>query len=455
MFQTEGMKTQSGMAQQKLVQYSGIARELVSFSLPLILSGVLQQLYNWVDAFIVGHVEGELAMGSVGATTASVNFFIMAMTGFTLGLSVLMAQRHGAGEDERIPKVLSAYVFILGGVFALIAVPGFFFAGELLELLDTTEDMLPFSTQYLSIIFIGMPFLAVYNVYSSALRAIGDSRAPFLAVAVSSVVNIALDILLVAVIPWGVRGAAIATVFSQAAMTVFIICYAVKRHPVLRFSVGRGMSGAGHILAGARFGLPPMIQSCVGAAGSMLLQSFMNSFGTDTVTAITTAYRVDTIILLPIINLGSAISTLSAQSHGALDDARAGRILNMGALLMAAVSLLLTGIIIPTGGWLISIFGAGETVVGIGRSFFWGIAPFYVVYGLAMAVRGHLEGLGDMVFSSATGIAALLARIAASYAMRPVFGNMTVAYAEALSWGLMLLLYAARLIYKRRSPARR
>ena len=120
-----------------------IARELFSFSLPLILSGVLQQLYNWVDAFIVGHVEGELAMGAIGATTAAVNLFITAMTGFTLGLNVLMAQLHGAGEDSRLAGMLRAFAAILLAVFAAIALPGVFLAGELLELLDTTPDMLP------------------------------------------------------------------------------------------------------------------------------------------------------------------------------------------------------------------------------------------------------------------------------------------------------------------------
>ena len=429
--------------------WGGIARELVSFSLPLILSGVLQQLYNWVDAFIVGHVEGQLAMGSVGATTTSVNLFVTVITGFTLGLNVLMAQRHGAGETHKVAKTLSLFALILGGTFLVIAVPGYFFAGELLVLLDTTQDMLPLSTQYLSVIFLGMPFLAVYNTYSAALRALGDSRAPFLSVLVSSLVNIALDILLVAIIPWGVRGAAIATVFSQAAMAVFIIAYAAKVHPELRF-VRPVKADLPLLKKGMLYGVPPMLQSSIGAAGSLFLQRFMNSFGTDTVTAITTAYRVDTIILLPIINLGSAISTLTAHSHGAGDDARARRILYAGAVLMTGVSLLLTGIIIPTGGWLISIFGAGETVVGIGEDFFGGIAPFYVVYGLALAVRGSLEGFGDLIYSSAVSVAALAVRIGASYAMKPVFEALTIAYAEALSWALMLALYALRFIVKRR-----
>lgn len=442
------------MAKDKLRPYGGIARELIGFSMPLILSGVLQQLYNWVDAFIVGHVEGQLAMGSVGATTACVNLFLAVMMGFTVGLNVLMAQRHGAGEDEKVPRILSSFSVILCAVFVVVGALGYFFAGELLALLDTTSDMMELSTEYLSIVFLGMPFLAVYNVYSAALRAVGDSRAPFLSVAVSAAVNVALDILLVAVIPWGVRGAAIATVASQAAMTVFIAAYAVKKHPILRWRMERGIFRAGSIGESLRFGLPPMIQSSIGAFGSVILQSYMNGFGDTTVTAITSAYRVDTVILLPIINLGSAISTLTAQSHGAGDDRRGTRILGVGCVLMTVVSLLLTAIIIPTGGWLISLFGAGEEVSGIGAGFFRCIAPFYVVYGLAMSIRGHIEGLGDMLVSSGVGLAALALRIALSYAMTGVYGSMNIAYAEAYCWVLMAALYILRLArLKRRRQA--
>ncbi len=427
-----------------------IARELVAFSAPLIMSGVLQQLYNWADAFIVGHVLGQLAMGAVGATVTCVNFFVTVMTGFTLGLNVYMAQRHGAGRDGELPLILRAFCLILGAAFLAAAAPGFAFAGPLLGLLDTTPNMLPLSTQYLSVIFLGMPFLAVYNVYSAALRAVGDSRAPFLAVCVSSLVNVALDLLLVAVIPLGVRGAAIATVASQAAMTVFIVLYAVRKRPELRFKLFSRAPGRPVVRTGFAFGLPPMVQSSIGALGSLILQSYMNGFGDATVTAITTAYRVDTIILLPIINLGSAISTLTAQSHGAGDSARAGRILSVGCAVMSAVALALTAAVIPAGGHLIAMFGAEGDVVAIGADFFRCIAPYYAVYGLAMCVRGYIEGLGDMLCSSAVGIAALALRIGLSYALTGIFWNMTIAYAEAFCWVLMLALYLLRLAALRR-----
>ena len=191
-----------------------------------------------------------------------------------------------------------------------------------------------------------------------------------------------------------------------------------------------------------------MIQSSISAFGSLLLQNFMNGFGTQTVAAITTAYRVDTIILLPIINLGSGISTIVAQSFGAGQEKRTRKILGVGTIIMIVVSLLMTALVIPTGGHLISLFGVGYEATEIGRNFFLRIASFYAIFGLATAVRGYLEGLGDVLFSSIAGIASLIARIVLSYALVGVWGNMVIAYAEGFSWGLLLGLYLIRLMWK-------
>ena len=187
-----------------------------------------------------------------------------------------------------------------------------------------------------------------------------------------------------------------------------------------------------------------MIQSSISSLGSLILQNFMNGFGTQTVAAITTAYRIDTIVLLPIINLGSGISTLTAQSYGAGRTDRTRRILLAGSGVMLLVSLALTLLVIPTGGHLIALFGAGAEAVRIGSDFFLRIASFYVVYGLAMSVRGCLEGIGDVTYSSIAGIASLVFRIFLSYALADLFGNMVIAYAEAFSWLLLLGLYILR-----------
>ena len=430
-----------------------IMKTLARFSLPLILSGILQQLYNWVDAFIVGNVDGELALAAIGATGTVVNFYLTAITGFTLGLTILVAQKYGSGQMDYIPRVLSTYAMLFGGLFLALSALGVGLSGPMLRLLHTTADTVLLAEQYLRIIFAGVPFLAVYNVYSAALRGIGDTRAPFFAILLSSAVNVVLDILFVGVFRWSVAGAALATVISQAAMTVFLVAYTAKQHPLLRFRPGKSAFDRAALVQGAHLGVPPMIQSSVSAFGGLLLQNFMNGFGTQTVAAITTAYRIDSIILLPIVNLGSGISTVVAQNHGAGEEKRARRTFAVGSGMMAVVSLLMTALVIPTGGFLIAMFGVGPEATEIGRRFFQCIAGFYVVNGMAMAVRGYLEGLGDVTYSSAAGIASLVFRIAASYALAGFFGSMVIAYAEAFSWGLLLLLYLFRLAWKlRRQP---
>ncbi len=228
-------------SQLRSAPWRATARTLAAFSLPLILSGVLQQLYNWADAFIVGNVEGELALAAIGATGTISNFCLLAITGFTVGLSIFFAQTYGRGEEALLPRILSTFTLLLGAVFLLLGLGGAAASGRLLRLLHTTADTLSLAEEYLSVIFLGIPFMAVYNVYAAALRGIGDSRAPFLAIVVSSVVNVGLDLLFVAGLGWSVTGAAAATVFSQVAMALFLAAYGSWKYPQLRFRPGKGM----------------------------------------------------------------------------------------------------------------------------------------------------------------------------------------------------------------------
>ena len=428
--------------------FKNIVNTLVRFSLPLILSGILQQLYNWVDAFIVGNVEGELALAAVGATGTVINFYIMAITGFTLGLAILFGQKFGSGELDYIPKVLSTFTVILGASFIILSLLGALTTVPLLELLHTTGDTIHMAADYLQIIFAGIPFMAVYNVYSAAMRGTGDSKAPFLAILVSSIVNIVLDIIFVALWGWGVRGAAAATVLSQISMAVFIIIYASSKYRSLRFSFREKLVDKGCLVQGFNFGLPPMIQSSITAFGSIILQNFMNGFGTQTVAAITTAYRIDTMALLPIINLGSGISTIVAQNYGAGKIRQTRKIFFVGTALMVIVSVMLTALIVLAGGSLISLFGASEAAIDIGRNFFYRLASFYLVFGIATAMRGYIEGLGDVVYSSVAGIVSLAVRIILSYGLVSFFGNMVIAYAEAFAWILLLIMYGIRVFVK-------
>ena len=427
-----------------------VSKALFTFTVPLILSGLLQQLFSWVDAFIVGNVNGETALGGIGATTSIYNLFVTVITGFTAGLSVLSAQQFGRKEYSRIRAMLSSYAVILGGIFTLISAAGIVLSDEILTVMDTPYLIFQSADDYLSVLLAGIPFLAVYNVYSAVLRGIGNSRAPFMAILVSSVSNVILDLVFVAGMGWGAAGAAAATVIAQAAMTLFIVFYAWIRYPELRFRVSPSSIQGRSVHEGLSFGMPTAIQSGATSIGSVILQQFMNGFGAATVAAITTAYRIDTVILLPIINLGSGIATVVAQNIGAGKNGRARSAIHAGLMMMTAVSLILTMLVFIAGEPLISLFGLTAETTAIGGAFFNRIAAFYIVFGLSTAIRGYIEGIGDMLFSGVLGVVSLIVRIACSYIFRDVFGNMVIAYAEIFAWIFMLIVYILRYLQKTR-----
>jgi len=425
-------------------------KELFLFSVPLILSGILQQLYNWADAFIVGHFVGEEALAAVGATSTITNSFILAITGFSLGLSIYAAYKCGENNQEEIRRTLSSFLLILFILFLALSIAGIALTDSILTVMNTSEDMFIPASNYLRIILLGVPVLVVYNIYSSLLRALDNSKASFYAVLLSSLLNVILDIVFVSVFPFGVIGAAAATVLSQIAMAVFIVIYSIKKYSILRFSVKSRIIYWETVWNGARFGLPPAIQSSINALGNIALQSFMNGFGTHTVAAVTTTYRIDSIILLPIQNLSSGISTKVANSIGRNHQKEANNFLYTGFLMMAVFSILLTILMPLCGGHLVSLFGVGIEATEIGRRFFTSIAMFYLFYGMLSALRGYIEGIGEVFVSSVIGILALSFRIALSYLLAPSLGNMSIAYSEGIQYIFMFALYLTYFIFIRK-----
>ena len=421
-----------------------IAKVLLLFTIPLVLSGVFQQLFNWMDAFIVGNVEGELSLASIGATTAIYNLCITVIIGFTSGISVLAAQHHGKRKFWEMRETLFSFACILGGLFLVVSVLGAVFTTSVVTILDTPEKLIQLASRYLKIMLLGVPFLAVYNVYSGILRGAGDSKAPFVSILISSFANVALDILFIVVLDKGVAGAAVATVISQIVMTLFLIFYTEKTYPYLKYRLDKKIFDQRNMLEGIRFGVPPTIQASVSSMGNIILQRFMNGFGEQTIAAITTAYRVDSVIFLPIINFGSGVATVVAQNIGAENEERAKRTLKIGIIIITLISLSLSFFIFFLGEHLLAMFGLSAGSVGIGKTFFRTLAPFYIIYGFSMVIRGYIEGIGDMVFSSVAGVIALFARIAGCYLMVDLFAGNVLAIAEGFSWIILLGIYMVR-----------
>lgn len=424
------------------------ARELVLFSLPLILSGILQQLYSWADAFIVGHAEGELQLAAIGATSSISTVLLNTILGLTLGLSIMAAQEYGKGDITKLKRLLFAYLPVLTLVYVVFAFLIIIFAKNILDFMHTPKDIIDYSVIYLKIVLAGVPFLAVYNLFAAFLRAKGDTKVAFFAVLISSLLNVALDILFVVVLPYGVGGAALATVLSQLVMTVFIIVYTFVRH---RDVISRGFVFDIRLFReGLSFAMPPALQNSIISAGNLVLQNFMNSFGSVTVLAITTSYRVDSLMLLPIINLGSAIATMVARSVGEGNMTKQRAYVKSGMWVMAVVTGALTVLVFLCGGLFVSFFGVTGDALAEGYRFFRDLSLFYMFFGMATALRGALEGIGDLKYCSLVGVITLGVRISFSYILKSVCGNRTIAFAEAISWIVFLMLVLVRYLYKRK-----
>ena len=429
---------------------NSMAKDLILFSLPLILSGVLQQLYNWADAFIVGHsgAEGELLLAAVGVTGPITTLLLRCIIGFTTGLAILAGQEFGQGNTESVSRIKQIFQPLLTGFFLLGTVLVIVFAEPLLRFMDTPANILDYARSYLQIVLAAMPFLLVYNLETSLLRAIGNTKIAFYSVLLSSVLNVILDILFVWVFSFGIAGAAVATAISQIAMTIYVAIYTRTRYPEL-FS--RSTERSKKLLrSGFSFGVPPTLQNSIASFGSLILQNFMNQFGTTTVLAVTTAYRVDSLLLLPLFNMGSAISSMVARFYGEGDRKQIRQCLISGTWLIALISAVLTLAMYFFGAAFIGFFGVTGEALDFGRVFFQDVCLFYVPFGIATALRCILEGIGDLSFCSVIGIASLVVRIACSYLLRPLIGNRTVAYAEMISWIFLLVMMIFRTWQKRR-----
>ena len=423
---------------------NGLAKELFWFALPLILSGLLQQLYNIVDSLIIGNVLGEEALAAAGASGPILNLFIYVCTGLVTGCTILVSHAWGAGERKKATAVAATFgLFLLAGSLALAGI-GLCLHRGLLSLLHTPEALLAGASEYLSVVFLGIPFLALYNLAGALLRGTGNSRTPLVAIILASLVNVGLDLLLVWGLEWGIRGAAVATVIAQALSAFYLLWYLRQGKGGFYFTLSPRAASRACLAEGLKLSLPRVIQSGASSLGSLLLQSVMNSFGVDVVAAITTSYKVDSLAILPILNMSTAISVFTGQSIGAGDRQRALECLRRGRRLAVGVALCITVLLVFGGRFIVGLFGVPEEVMDLGQRFFWLLAAFYRVLACNESVGGFLQGVKDVAFPAVVNIAALWLRVALSYGLAGVLGSDVIALSEGASWVFALVCFTLR-----------
>lgn len=416
-----------------------VARQIIIFAIPLFIGNIFQQLYNMVDAVVVGRFVGKNALAAVGTSFPAMFLLVALVMGLTMGASVVVSQLFGAGDLKKMRRALStAFIFLLICALSLTLI-GILAARSLLLLLKTPPEIIGDASIYLKIIFAGLLFMFLYNTIAAFLRALGDSRTPLYFLIISSLLNMGLDLLFVLRFKMGVAGVGWATVISQAVSVILCIIYIYKRVELLRLKPRDLIFDRELFALSVRLGIPASIQQTVVSFGMIAVQGLVNSFGSVTMAAYTAAARIDSIAMMPIMNLGLAVSTFTAQNIGAGNLERVRRGYRRTLAMVAACCVATSAVILLFGPKLIELFiDAREVeVIAQGNDYITVVSFFYILLGLLFVTNGVLRGSGDMIVSMASTIVNLTVRVIFAYFLssRAEIGYHGIWWSIPIGWG--------------------
>ena len=413
---------------------------LFFFALPMVVGNLFQQLYNMVDTAVVGKFVGEDAVAAVGSSFPIVFLSVAVASGLSMGCNVVVSQLFGAGRIHEMKSTISTAILSLGVLGLVIMALGTILAGPLLRLLGTDPDIMTDSRTYLQIYFGGAVFLFLYNTLNGIYNAQGDSRTPLIFLMISSLTNIVLDLLFVIQFNMGVAGVAWATLIAQgmcAVASLLVMFRRMKNMPCEPEKEGTKiplfhMTAVKRI---AQIGLPSMLQQSLVSLSMMMMQGLVNTFGKVLVAGYTAATKIDTLAMLPNMNISNAMSSFTAQNIGAGKYERVREGLKACILMVVAFSLLITIILFLFGNQLLSLFlDPGDTsgALGYGLSYMHTVSVFYILMGLLFVPNGMLRGAGDMGAFTISSMANLFSRVAIAYAL--VY--LTPLGANAIWWSI-------------------
>ena len=399
-----------GFSKKTVIMTEGsIVKQIILFSLPLMLGNVFQMLYNTVDSIVVGNFVGTQALAAVGSTTMIVNMLVMFFNGFSVGAGVVIGQNFGARNHEKLHTAVETTMmmtFIACVVFTIVGILG---VKPMLRFMDTPDDVFEDAVVYLRIYFIGISGLLLYNMGSGILRAVGDSTRPLIFLIVTSILNTLLDLLFVLVLQMGIAGVAIATIISQAVSGVMILILLLRTKEIYRFSF-RDLKLDGPTLKQIfGVGLPAGIQSVITAFSNIFVQSYINYFGSTVMAGWSSYNKLDSFIMLPLQSMAMAATTFVSQNIGAGKVKRAEEgtrtVILMGVVTTGFIALLLYIFARPA----IRMFSAEQAVIDYGALFIH-TNVFFLMFNcvnhtLASSLRGRGDSTGPMVIMLSTFVA--------------------------------------------------
>lgn len=428
-----------------------IGKALLKFFFPIMFGTFFQQLYNTVDAIVVGRFVGSDALAAVGGSAGMiVNLIVGFFVGLTAGASVIVSQFFGSGDRQKVSKSMhTIYAFsIIGSI--VISLVGYFVAPSLLEAMSTPADIYEDSLLYLRVFLLGIVFMFIYNTGSALLRAIGDSRRPLNYLIVCCIVNIALDILFVAVFQMGVLGAALATIIALAISSVLVTRALTKSKDLCDFSIREIRIDWDTLKTQIYIGFPGGVQSSMYSLSNMILQVAVNKIGTDAAAAWTALAKMDAIYWMVGGSLGTALTTVVGQNYGAGKMDRVKKSVNIGLGLYYAFSGVIVVVLMAFQRPLFSIFTDNQAVLDIAVSAFSIMAPFYLLFSFIEIYSCALRGMGDVLIPMIMTMLGVCGfRVFWSIFVVPISPSMElISWSYPVSWALTSACFIVYYRYK-------
>ena len=409
---------------------------MLQFAFPLLIGNLLQQTYNIIDAAIVGQSLGAQALASVGAST-SVQFLVLGFCmGSCTGFGIPVARYFGAGDLKHMKNIIFNGAVLTAVIAVIITVLYTLLCPWILQVLSVQSDIYANAYSYLMIIFLGLPFTLLYNYLSSILRAVGDSRTPFLFLAFSAVLNIFLDLFFILVADWGCAGAAFATIAAQAISGILCLIVIIRRMEVLWLSKENRVVRGDSITELLQMGLPTGLQFSITAIGSMVMQSANNGLGGDYVSAFTAGAKLKQFTMCPFDAIATSVSVFCSQNYGAGKIDRIHKGLRQGIAVGVGYGLFAGLILIFAGRPLSMIFVSKDAsgVLDASAKYLRCMGYFYWSLGILNVTRMVTQGLGHSGRAFFSGVMEMIARTIVSLGFVETFGYTAICFADQTAW---------------------
>ena len=424
--------------------------KIIRFSVPLMLSGMLQLLYNAADVVVVGRFAGAAALAAVGSTGALVNLLVNLFMGVSVGCNVLVARYYGAGDQKAVSETVHCSIGASLVIGIMAGVVGLVFSTPLLRLMGSPADVLPLASLYLKIYFCGMPFNIAYNFGAAVLRAVGDTKRPLYILTVSGLVNVVLNLILVIVFHMGVAGVAVATVASQIVSAVLVVQCLTLREDCCHLNTKAIRIYKDKLIDMIKVGLPAGIQGSLFSLSNVIVQSSVNSFGSVVVAGNAAAANIEGFVYIAMNSIYQAAITFVSQNLGARKPKRILRVMWICLAVVSVIGLVLGNLVYYCGHALLGIYasneeGMREAIIDVGLVRMSYVGRCYFIAGLMEVACGGMRGLGRSWTSTIVSlVGACGVRVLWIFTVFRQLGTLNSLYVSyPISWGITFVTHMA------------